>query len=679
MPSFSHLLRAHLVLAASAGAMFLGLAVPGLPGPRAAFAVPRDAAALKSEVQGHLDRAQKLLDQILAVGGPRTVDNTLRPLNDLSIEVSNAANIASLMENVHPDAGVRSAAETASQDVQAFVTALSLNRGVYDAVNAVDVGGTDAITRRLREHTLRDYRRAGVDKDEATREKIRALREELVKVGQEFDRNIREGTRSIALDGPEDLAGLPDDYVAAHPPDSTGKIVITTQYPDYVPFMTYAKSGDARRRLYEEFLNRGYPQNKEVLTRLITQRNELAHILGYTTWADYITEDKMIGSAAKAHAFVEQLHQASAERAQRDVDMLLARKRKDDPAATTVQDYEKMYYSELVRGEEFAFNSQELRDYFDFPKVKDGILGLTSTLFGVTYKRLPDADVWDPSVEAYEVYEGDKLLGRFYLDLHPRDGKYSHAAQFGIQVGVEGKQVPEAALVCNFPGGNGDGPALMEYEDVRTFLHEFGHLLHTIFGGHQAWADLSGIATEWDFVEAPSQMLEEWAQDTKTLQTFAVDYKTGEPIPSELVAKLRASREFGNGIYVSQQTFYSAISLDIYDRDPASFDLDTLVPELQAEYSSFPYVPGAHMYAAFGHLENYTAMYYTYMWSLVIAKDLFSKFDQSNLLDPAIATRYRKLVLDPGGTKDAADLVEEFLGRPFSFDAFRAWLNQGSS
>jgi len=674
------LVRLHLILFASAGTLMVGMPL-GVAGAATAerYVPPKTQEELETQIKGNLANAQTLLDQLVAVPAPHTVENTLTFYNKLSIEISDASDLSSLMENVHPDAKVRTAAEKASQEVQAFATDLSLNRKVYDALKTVDVSKADAVTKRLLEHSLRDYRRSGVDKDEATRTKIKKLREELVQLGQDFDRNIREGTRSITVNSADDLAGLPADYIAAHKPDASGKITITTQYPDYIPFMTYAKNGEARKRLYYEYQNRAYPQNKEVLEKILAKRDELAHTLGYRSWAHYVTEDKMVASAENAADFVEKLNAAARPRAERDYAMLLERKKKDDPSATQVADYEKSYYSELVKAEQFDFNSQELRDYYDYPKVKQGILDITAKMFGVTYKPMDNMTVWDPSVEGYEVYEGNRLIGRFYLDMHPRDGKYSHAAQFGLRRGVEGMQVPEAVLVCNLPGGSGDGPALMEHDDVETFLHEFGHLLHSLFGGHQQWVDLSGIATEWDFVEAPSQMLEEWSLDPGVLQTFARNYKTGEPIPASLVEKLRASKDFGNGIYVAQQTFYSALSLNIHNRDPKQVDLNKMLPEIQSKYSMFAYVPDTHQYASFGHLEGYSAMYYTYMWSLVIAKDLFSKFDANNLLDPKVATEYRKKVLDPGGSEDAADLVKDFLGRPYSFTSFQNWLNHGAS
>jgi Zn-dependent oligopeptidase len=673
------LVRLHLILFASAGTLVVGLPIGAAAAPGGLFSPPKTSEDLQTQVKGHLARAQVLLDSLVAVPAPHTVENTLTLMNELSREISNASDISSLMQNVHPEATVRTTAEKASQEVQAFATDLSLNRKVYDALKTVDVAKADAVTKRLLEHTLRDYRRSGVDKDAETRVKIKKLREELVQLGQDFDRNIREGTRSITLKSADELAGLPPDYVAAHKPDGSGKITITTQYPDYIPFMSYAKSGEARKRLYFEYQNRAYPQNKDVLEKILQKRNELAETLGYRNWAHYVTEDKMVASPENAADFLEKLNQAARTRAERDYAMLLERKKRDDPSATAVADYEKSYYSELVKAEQFDFNSQELRDYYDYPKVKQGILDITAKMFGVTYRPMTNPEVWEPSVEGYEVYESDRLLGRFYLDMHPREGKYSHAAQFGLRRGLEGEQVPEAVLVCNLPGGTAEGPALLEHDDVETFLHEFGHLLHSLFGGHQKWVDLSGIATEWDFVEAPSQMLEEWSLDPGVLQTFARHYKTGEPIPAALVEKLRASKDFGNGIYVAQQTFYSALSLNIYNRDPDKVDLNKMLPEMQTRYSLFAYVPETHQYASFGHLEGYSAMYYTYMWSLVIAKDLFSKFDAKNLLDPKVATEYRRKVLEPGGSEDAADLVKDFLGRPYSFTSFQNWLNHGAS
>jgi thimet oligopeptidase len=274
------------------------------------------------------------------------------------------------------------------------------------------------------------------------------------------------------------------------------------------------------------------------------------------------------------------------------------------------------------------------------------------------------------------VVEQGRTLGRFFLDLFPREGKYKHAAQFTLASGVREGALPEGALVCNFhrPGAE---PALLDHGEVVTFFHEFGHLLHHLFGGNTRWAGLSGVRTEWDFVEAPSQMLEEWCWDASVLQRFARHVETGEPIPADLVERMRAADEFGKGLRVRQQMFYAATSLRLHDRDPQGLDTTALAAGLQERYTPFRHVPGTYFQESFGHLEGYSAIYYTYMWSLVIAKDLFGVFRRDGLLNPAAAARYRRAILEPGGGAPAAKLVESFLGRAASFDAFTEWLNAG--
>jgi thimet oligopeptidase len=267
-----------------------------------------------------------------------------------------------------------------------------------------------------------------------------------------------------------------------------------------------------------------------------------------------------------------------------------------------------------------------------------------------------------------------KLAGRFYLDMHPRENKYNHAAQFGICNGIKDRQIPEAALICNFPGGDENDPGLMEHNDVETFFHEFGHLLHHLFGGRQPWIGISGISCEWDFVEVPSQLLEEWAWDAATLQTFAHHYQTNEPIPTALVQQMRRAEEFGKGLQVRQQMMYAKLSLSCYDNDPKNINTDELVKTLREKYTPYKFVEGTHMQTSFGHLDGYSAIYYTYMWSLVIAKDFFTKFDESNMMKSDTATTYRKTILAAGGSKPANELVKEFLGREFQFDGWKKWL-----
>jgi thimet oligopeptidase len=645
----------------------------------AAFWTMRPTAAAFTRVQNErLKRAQVALDRMLAVKGKRTLENTLVPYDEVLLHLDAAGQQAGLMEEVHPNGMFRTAAEKISQRVSAFSTELSLNRAAYDAIAAIDLSAADAETRYYVETTLRDFRLAGVDKDQATRNKIKELQDELVLIGQAFSRNIRDDKRTVIVNNVKELEGLPADYIKLHKPGPRGKITLTIDYPDSLPVFSYAKNEALRKRMYIAYNNRAYPKNMAVLDRLIRKRHELANLVGFKTWADYITADKMVESSTNASSFIDRIVKASGERAEREYQMLIKRKQQDMAGAKDINAWEFSYYSELVRKASYDFDTQSVRPYFPYDRVKQGVLDVTGKLFGVTFKQIKDAPVWDKSVECYEMFEDGKLVGRFYLDMHPRDGKYSHAAQFGVRTGVAGKQIPEAVLVCNFPGGVANDPGLMEHDDVVTFFHEFGHLLHTLFAGRHKWIGVGGIATEQDFVEAPSQMLEEWTWDAPTLQTFARHYKTNEPIPTALVQQMRRAAEFGEGLRVRRQMVYARLSLSLYDRTPDKVNTDALSKQITEQYQPFPFVEDTHFQTAFGHLDEYSAVYYTYMWSLVIAKDMFSQFDKSKLLAPEVAKRYRNTVLAPGGSKPAAKLVEDFLGRPFSFEAWQKWLNEAN-
>ncbi len=592
-----------------------------------------------------------------------TTSNLLAAINDLDAVLDKQMNLAGLYANVHPNAEMRSAAELCEQNMVSLISEISLSRPLYNRISALNIAGLDAEDRRFVEHMLRDYRRSGVDKDDISRARIKALNEEINLIGQQFDKNIREGGRRLVLDSVTELKGLPQDYIDAHKPNEQGKIILTTAYPDYFPFMQFAENDALREKFYVIFRQQAYPENKTVLAQLLAKRYELAQLLGYKNFSEYITEDKMIKTPANAQSFIDKVSAMANPRAAVEYQELLTRLKKIDPSATSVADWQKLYLEHLVKKEKYEVNSQEVRQYFTYDNVQKGIFDLTETMFGVTIRPWTTS-VWHDSVSAYEVLDKGKVIGRFYLDMHPRDGKYQHAAQFSIVSGLSGVQLPEAALVCNFPAG------LMEHSDVETFLHEFGHLMHDLFAGvDQRWVYFSGVKTELDFVEAPSQMLEEWVWDAETLASFARNAK-GEVIPPGLVKKMVKARDFGKAMWTKHQLFYAALSLGFYNQDPSTLDLDKKMAEIQGSYSPFGYVDDTYFYTSFGHLNGYSSLYYTYMWSLVIAADMHSEFEKYGLRNSKLAQHYRDTVLAPGGKKDAAELVEDFLGRPYGFDAF---------
>ena len=636
---------------------------------------PTTPDTLLADTRAALATARSELDTLLGARGSRTEADTLVPYHRLQLALSNAGHRAGLLSEVHPDKALREAAEAAVQEISAYATELSLHRGLYEALASVKAEALAPHTRRFLEHTLRDFRRAGVDKDEPTRARLKELADRAVRLGQDFDRAIREDVRTVAL-RPEQLDGLPEDYKAKHRPRPDGKVHITTDYPDLLPFRTYAHDGEARRQLYVENTSRAYPGNEKVLRDILEVRDEQARLLGMTSWADYVTEDKMSKSGKTVAEFLARVAAVTEGPARRDVERLLRRKQKDVPGATRVEDWEKAYYEERVKQEELDFDSQSVRPYFEFNRVRDGLLTITARLFGIRYVASKDPASWHPKVDSYDVFRGSERLGRIHLDLHPRPDKYKHAAQFPIVAGVKGVQLPEGALVCNFADPAVHSPALLDHDDVVTLFHEFGHLMHHVLGGQQPWLGFSGVATEWDFVEAPSQMLEEWAWDPETLALFARHVETGAPIPAELVHRMREANEFGKGAHTRHQVFYAQLSLALHSQPPSKLDITKTMLELQKRYSPFPYVEGTHFFASFGHLNGYSAMYYTYLWSLVIAKDLLGEFQRHGLLDEETASRYRDTVLVPGGSRDAADLIVDFLGRPYGFEAFQAWLEK---
>ena len=637
------------------------------------MATPTDPAAreLLERNRAALARAEAHRVAIGSVSGPFTAASVLRPFNEIGIELATAASECGLMAEVHPDPAVRAAADTVIQELSAFSTRLGQDRALYDALGGLDPSALDPVARRVVDLARRDMRRAGIELAASDQEQVRTVRAELVKIEQEFAKNIRDDVSEVALD-PAQLSGMPADYVAAHPVDPAGKVHITTNYPDLIPFLSYATDEAARKELAVVNNLRAVPQNIRLLEVMLEKRAELARLLGFASWAEYVSEDKMTGSAAAIREFIDRARAACRESAAAEYADLLAEKQAEGPDATAVGTWDTAYLLERVKARKYRYDGRELRPYFEYRAVRQAILDLSSELFGLTFTPV-DMPLWHPSVETFAVHVDGRAMGHISLDMHPRDGKFKHAACFTLVPGFKDRSKPHGVLVCNFPDPGGQqGPALMQHSEVVTYFHEFGHLVHGIVSGDIEWARVRR-PSEWDFIEAPSQFLEEWIYDYDVLRRFATHVDTGAVIPEALVRTLRDARDFGRGTHVQRQLMLSAIALRLHDRDPHGLDTTEVVFEAAREFSPIVMPEGTAMQASFGHLEGYTALYYTYMWSLVIAKDMHSVFTKG-LMDHTQALRYRDLVLAPGGTKPAADLVQDFLGRPYGFDAFREWL-----
>ena len=624
------------------------------------------AAAIKQRCDLIVSRSTAQRKALEASKGQSSVATSLTAYDKIYQLLADGSGEATLYREVSPTAASRSAGEECEVRVASEFTKLNLSRPIYERLKAIPTPA-DAGTQWYLKRVLGGFERAGIGLDETGRAKAQELSEREAKLSTQFSANIPKGQRTITATAAE-LDGLPADFIAAHKPGADGKVVLKTETPDYVPVMSYAKSSDLRQRFYREWQLRAHPDNDAVLRDLINTRDELAKLVGRPNYATLNFEDRMLNTPEKVQSLLDQMASAARPAAERDYAKKLALLKTLQPGATAIQPWDNNYVTRLVQKESYSYDRQEARNYFAYNNVRDGILKLTEDLFKVDIRPWK-TPTWDKLIDTYEVYDKGKLIGRFYLDSHPRPGKYEHANAIGLRTGVAG-QIPIGALVMNFPAGD-HTTGLMEHQDVVTYLHEFGHLLHGIFGGqNQRWAYQSGVATEWDFAEAPSQMLENWVYDYDTLKSFAVN-AAGQPIPRELVDKMNRARYFSLGMDDMRQLGLSNTSLQYYLR-PAPADLGAAARAAQAKYDMIPPAPYSQFQDGFSHLGGYAAAYYTYRWSVVISDDMFTRFETQGLRDPETALRYRDMVLAKGGTKPASELVADFLGRPISIDAYRA-------
>jgi len=631
-----------------------------------------DPAALDAWVHEHLARADAAIARVTAVKGARTVTNTLRPYDDAVNELQLATQQSAVLYGVGASKALRDKAQALTQIANAASTALSLNQAVYRALAALPAPA-DAPTHHYLERTLLEYRLAGVDRDDETRAKIKVLQDKITELGLAFERTVHDDVRTVIAERAQ-LDGLPPDYLASHPPDAEGHVKITTDPPDSWPARRFANSAELRRKLFLAATGVGYPANTETLRGLLVKREELARLLGYPTWADYAMADLMIGSPARLAEYLQRLDEASHSPGAREDAALLAFARERDPAIEKISMADVSYWREQYRRAKFSFDSQSVRPYFPYAAVESGVIATASTLFHVTIKPVAGVRTWHPAVTTYDVYDRGTRLGRIYLDMHPREGKDKWFSTQPIAFGVRGRQLPEGVLVCNFPGGVAGDPGLMQYSDVVIFLHEFGHLMHHLIGGQNPYAGEGAFNVEQDFVEAPSQMLEEFFHDYGVLTSFARQYQSGEVLPRELYERMTRADAYGRASDQQRQLMYSAISLDFHMLPPATLDFDAIYQRDFERFNTSAFVPGDHTWASFTHLDGYSSNYYTYVVDKVIALDFFAQFAPQNLLGGPTGMRYREAVLAPGATKPAAELVHDFLGREPNLDAYRRWM-----
>jgi len=623
-----------------------------------------------------LAAAEAAIAALSKVQGPHTIDNTVEPFDKAFMELDDAVGLAKLVRDVHPDTSFRDKGNEYVSKAESARNALVLNRGLYDALAAVDLSKADAATKYYVERRLQMSRWAGVDRSDAERSKLNALQEKLSAARTSFIHNIDEDHRTLSVKATE-LQGLPADFFESHKPGQDGMISLAVEM-DLYTVLKFATSEDVRRRMYQTAYNVGYPKNRDTVLEMLRACFETAQLLGYPSWADFDAASKMTGNAKAIERFIAELDKAVRPVVKREFPLLLAEKKKFNSSAADIYEHDLMFLIEQVRRQKYGVDSSVLRSYLPVPAVKQALLDISSKFFQVEFRKEEHSSAWHPSIETWEVIDQDSMIGRIYLDLYARAGKTSNWETVPVRDGKLGQQLPETVLIANLPQATTENPGLIEQEQLEALFHEFGHAVHKILAGsHARWAGehpgMSGTL-ETDFIEVPSQFFEQFPELPSLFTTFARHYKTNEPIPADWVKRLRGAAAFGRAIYWALDIPLSALSLESYERKPANMDLDALLREENQRYSLLKMVPDTHFWASWVQLDS--SNFYLYDWDEVIVQDFLSQFDLSKPLAPEVATRYRKTVLEPGGSMSANDLVRNFLGRPQNLVAYRNWLEE---
>ncbi|HZS39714.1 MAG TPA: M3 family metallopeptidase [Polyangia bacterium] len=616
------------------------------------------------------------LEQIAKVpAGKHTFKNSFEAYEQAITDYGDATGRLGFMKEVHPDAEVRKAAAACEARAGKYFVQVSARKDLYQAMKDADVRKLDAVDRRLVEITLRDFRRNGLELPDEDRQKLIEIRSRLAELGTQFSSNLDENTDTIEATAAE-LKGLPEEFIARLKKAPSGKYIVTTKYPDYYPMMDNAADEGVRKRLYLAFNGREAKRNLPILKEAIALRDRAARLLGFASHADFVTDNRMAKSAQAVGDFLARLRGELVPRLEDENQKMLALKvtATRDPRAV-MQDWDWRYWQNQIKKRDYAIDDEEVRRYFPADKVLAGMFQVYSTLFNVTFKELPQSKAWADGVKLYEIREAPRgrLLAKFYIDLFPRDGKYGHAASFTFGAARQlprGYQVPLSALVVNFnPPANGKA-AHLSLNEVETLFHEFGHIMHGSLTTAR-YNSLAGTNVAVDFLEAPSQMLENWVFRPEILKLISEDPNDAkQPMPEELARRLVAARTYDAGVKFTRQVFLASLDQWLHTHG-ADVDPDAVEHRLRGEIVRYPVDPGEHFVATFGHLMGgYDAGYYGYLWSEVFSADMFSRFEKEGVLNPKTGRAYRDIILAKGRVEEPGALLKQFLGREPNDEAF---------
>ena len=673
---------------------FFGTAAPVFSMIQVSEASDEEASASLSsipEVDRALQEAEAAIAKIVAIPDEeRTLANTVVAVDDMWARLWVATDMMTFMSVVSPDADLRDLGETAQVEIEAWMIGVGKREDLFRAIQAYAESGSapEGEGARLLKFMLRDYRRAGMALDEEARAELTEIELELSQLELDFKKNIREEDEIVLLTR-EELAGVPESWFAGVK-ESEGLFLVTLDNPTYLPVMRYGTDPIARRKLYVARRRRA-GKNVGLIEEILKLRSRQAALLGFQHAADFEAEVRMSGNAEAIQAFYEELRPKLRAKAELDYEEYLGAKREhtgDEDAQ--LHPWDSTFYNDRLLKEKYAVDQEKVREYFSVANVIDGLFSVTEELYGLEYREITETaaeqgyTMWHEDVQLFEVWDqaSNEMLGQFYLDLYPRPNKYNHAAQFSLlsrKRWPDGSlQKPLVALVCNFSKPTADRPALLPHSEVRTFFHEFGHCLHSILTNAET-TQFSGTRVARDFVEAPSQMFENWVWDAEVLKRFAKHYETGEVLPADLLEGMLAARNLGSGMSNQAQVFLGSLDLAYHTAPGGEVDSVAVGNEIYERETLYRSTPETYFHAAFGHLIGYQAGYYSYLWSKVFAQDMFGRFKEHGMLNAEAGSYYRNKILAPGGTRDAKELLLDYLGREPDSTAFLEHLGLDTS
>jgi thimet oligopeptidase len=643
-------------------------------------------APVPPNVTAAIAKADAAVARLIAIpAGQRTFENTVLALDNLTDDLNTETSMTIFLSNVSPDAVTRDGARAGEDALNDWTIALGKNEAVFKAVKAFadKRPALDNLKQRLMTFTLRDYRRAGMDLPTEKRARLSEIERQISKNQIEFSQNIADDPAMVTFSRKE-LEGVPESRIAGYK-QSGDLYLVRAGETDTFALLTYAKNPETRHKIQLAYNRRGGTKNVQLLEETLKLRAEQASTLGYANPAAFETEPRMAKTPKAVADFYDKLRPLARKKAELDYAEFLALKKKDVKGAKSLERWDVNYYRNRLKNTKYAVDGEKVAEYFPSEQTFKGLLNVASTLYGIEFKDITAGatDLWHPDVKKVEVDDKatGKKLGTMYFDLFPRPNKYTHAACWGLvgrRLLADGSiQLPVSALVCNFTPPSEGKPSLLPHDEVETLFHEFGHGLHNILS-ESTIARFSGTAVERDFVEAPSQMFENWVWDPQVLSGFAKHYKTGEPLPEKLLKAMIAAKNVGSGYDTEGQEFLGIIDQKYHIVPEGKIDTTKAWLEDQGQVTLVQAIPETFPQASFGHLMGgYQAGYYGYLWSKVYAADMFQRFRQNGLLNPEAGQYYRSRILARGGSMDAMDMVRDYLGREPNMDAFLRDLGLG--